>query len=298
MTHQEIISLFGYSEYSPEIKQLFDSLHIPFQQSEMLISWRRYESETWDVELVFRAKNNFCFDYGDIKKAYTESYEEAFLEEINFGSHKGNINYPFSLPYNMVFSDEPEIVKNKISMKSSESSDASWGSYLQFNTEELQILTGFGNQKNLIWVRIRPLELAFKKKRELTKTLRQQNKNITAENTGQLVQLKNQSPIVAWRRRMDEGDNAFNEKCFSETGKILNTFIDTLVVAAEQKKANVIYSSIKKVIQSINKLNDKQHGFVETLEREELVDYIHNAVRLTGFKIDNGLDLTEEWREW
>jgi len=34
------------------------------------------------------------------------------------------------------------------------------------------------------------------------------------------------------------------------------------------------------------------------MEREELVDFIENAVKLIGFKIDSGVDITEDWRQW
>ena len=34
------------------------------------------------------------------------------------------------------------------------------------------------------------------------------------------------------------------------------------------------------------------------MEREELVDFIEKATKLTGFKIEDGIDITEDWRAW
>jgi hypothetical protein len=298
MNPQEIINLIGSSEYSPEIKKIFKQLGIPIKQQEMPVSWRTYQSTKWDLSLVFRAKNNFLSDYGPYKLAFTDSYEEAFLEEINFGSYKASTNYPFSLPYNLTFSDKPIAVTEKVSMKASESSPASYGSYMLFYTDGYKILTGFDNNNRLIWVSVRPLTLGFIKKRELTKSFRQQNKNIAALTSKQSVQLRRLLPAAAWRKRMKKGDNSFNEEKIGETEKILQIFIDNLISASEQRKASAIYSAIRKVVLKINTLNDKYYGFIETMEREELVEFINKAVQLTGFKIDKGADLTEEWREW
>jgi len=34
------------------------------------------------------------------------------------------------------------------------------------------------------------------------------------------------------------------------------------------------------------------------MEREEIVDLLHDTVRLTEFEIDPSFDLTEEFRSW
>lgn len=106
------------------------------------------------------------------------------------------------------------------------------------------------------------------------------------------------SPTLKWKQRMDDGDGAFNKKNISDTESALDAFIENLVAATEQQKANAVYAAVKKVVSNLNKLNEKHDSFIETTEREELVEYIHSAVRLTGFAIDKETDLTEEWREW
>lgn len=39
-------------------------------------------------------------------------------------------------------------------------------------------------------------------------------------------------------------------------------------------------------------------NFIETMEREELAEFIEKAARLAGLEIEDGYDITEEWREW
>ena len=76
---------------------------------------------------------------------------------------------------------------------------------------------------------------------------------------------------------------------------MLTEYIDNLVVATKEKKANKVLSAVKKVVLSLNKLEQK-YGHIETIEREELCPFILDAVKTTGFQCD--YDLTEEWREW
>ena len=49
---------------------------------------------------------------------------------------------------------------------------------------------------------------------------------------------------------------------------------------------------------SLNKINNKYDEFIDTMEREELCEFINIVVRQTGLEIDKNVDLTEEWREW
>ena len=113
MTYQDIINLFGHSELSPEVKEIFSILHITEDRPEMSISWRTYQSDKWDLSLNFRAKNNYKGDYGSVIKEYVTDYDESFLEEVNFGGTGKGVNYPYSLPYNLKWGDSTESVQKK-----------------------------------------------------------------------------------------------------------------------------------------------------------------------------------------
>lgn len=298
MTYQDIINLFGYSEFSTEIKEIFSNLHIPSDRPELSICWRTFQSDKWDLSLTFRAKNNYKCDYGSIVKEYTTDYDECFLEEVNFGGTRKGIKYPYALPYDLKWGDSKELVQQKMSVKKSESKTASYGSYMVFNLEDYWLLTAFDNQNTLIWLRINLHEQSFKRKRELTKSLRQQNKNLININVDDFKLLKQKSPLSSWKKRMKEGDNNFTINNIEDSEKLLSTFIESLLLAVEQKKASSILSATRKLVKGFNKLNEKYPSFIETLEREELVGFIHKGIQMTGFKLEPGIDLTEEWREW
>jgi hypothetical protein len=295
METKELFSLFGYSEYSPEIKSFFKKMNIKMTEP-MSVCWKYFGSKKWDMELVFKAKNNFNHDYGPFKKAYKKSYEECFLEQISFGNQDGKTNYPFPLPFDLSFSDMPEALKQKLPLKTSKLSEAGYGSYFEFNSEDYQFVAGFDKKNKLTWIRVRPLELSFKKKRALKRTLKTQE--ITSMHSKKLVELKSSTPGIKWTKRMKKGDSIFTENNIADIVATLHEFIDNLIAAVKQKKASGVHSAVKKIVLRINKLNDKHEGFIDTMEREELADYIHKAVKLTGFRIEKGVDLTEEWREW
>lgn len=110
-------------------------------------------------------------------------------------------------------------------------------------------------------------------------------------------------PTSAWLERKKEKDDEeevspFTVKNIGATESLLIYFLAALEIATANKKIAEIQASIKKTVIALNKLNLKNNYFIETLEREELVDFISSAVRLTGFKIGEEADITENWREW
>ena len=142
------------------------------------------------------------------------------------------------------------------------------------------------------------LTLDEKEKIKLKKYLNQQNKNIKPENNPLILEYLNNLPTTEWKRRQDEGDNLFTDKGINVIESLLKDYIKTLTELTNQKKATNIYNSIKKIVIAINKINDKHDAFIETLEREELCDFINGVIRKTGLEIEQNIDLTEEWREW
>src|SRR5262245_5941037 len=116
MTYQDIFVLFGYSEFSPEIKELLPKLHIPSERPKESVCWRRFQSDKWDLSLTFLGKGNYRHDYGPVKE-YISDVDESFLEEINFGGTGKGIKYPHALPYDLNWEDSPESVQQKIPVK-------------------------------------------------------------------------------------------------------------------------------------------------------------------------------------
>ncbi|UKS27290.1 hypothetical protein LOZ80_38655 [Paenibacillus sp. HWE-109] len=45
-------------------------------------------------------------------------------------------------------------------------------------------------------------------------------------------------------------------------------------------------------------MNEENDYFIETMEREELAEFIDKVAQLAGLEVEEGQDITEEWREW
>ena len=108
-------------------------------------------------------------------------------------------------------------------------------------------------------------------------------------------ELYNQKPTLQWKQRMEEGDDLFSEENIIETDKLLSSFLDELENMSQQNEETIL-QSVERVVLGLNELNEVYNDFIETLEREELCEFISEAAKTAGLNSDE--DITEEWREW
>ena len=111
-----------------------------------------------------------------------------------------------------------------------------------------------------------------------------------------LEEIRTEFPTKLWRQRMTEFDDQFNEDCLKDSDRLLNMYVDDLIAAKDNPKS--IMDAVRKVVVYFNDINDLHDYFIETMEREELYEFIDKAAKVAGLKVDQGLDITEEWREW
>jgi hypothetical protein len=111
-----------------------------------------------------------------------------------------------------------------------------------------------------------------------------------------LEDLRLEFPTRLWRERMIEFDDQFNEECIKDSERLLNQYVNELIQVANQEKK--IMDAVRKVVVRFNDINDLHDYFIETMEREELYEFIDEAARLAGLKVVDDEDITEEWREW
>lgn len=99
-------------------------------------------------------------------------------------------------------------------------------------------------------------------------------------------------------RKEEINDVGYTQKHIDKCGKILNDYIDSLLSLNEPKSDKEIMKCVKKVVEKLNKLNEKcDFSLIETDQREDLVPYIQKAAELAGFTSGND-DVTGEWRDW
>ncbi|MEK4361525.1 hypothetical protein MKX68_03295 [Paenibacillus sp. FSL M8-0212] len=114
-----------------------------------------------------------------------------------------------------------------------------------------------------------------------------------------LHNLVHEKPTQLWNERMIEGgDELFTEERLLMSDKALDHFINQLIALQEKKDSEQIIKAVEEVVVAFNEMNEANDYFIETMEREELADFIDKAARLAGLDIQEDEDITEEWREW
>ncbi|MFE4037087.1 MULTISPECIES: hypothetical protein [Priestia] len=107
--------------------------------------------------------------------------------------------------------------------------------------------------------------------------------------------LKNNKPTLAWQQRMED-DEIFTVENIKATDEILDTYMNRLKDSVDKMSEQDILEYVKEVVIGLNELNEQFDYFIETLEREELCEFIIKAANAAGLEIEE--DITEEWREW
>ncbi|PDY24426.1 hypothetical protein COM83_08330 [Bacillus cereus] len=108
-------------------------------------------------------------------------------------------------------------------------------------------------------------------------------------------ELKKNKPTTSWVE-YDEGGEFFTEENISATNTVLDTYINHLEQLGENPTEVEVMQVVKEVVIKLNELNIEHDLFIETMEREDLYEFIDAAARIAGLESEE--DITEEWREW
>ncbi|KNH16748.1 hypothetical protein ACS78_24720 [Priestia megaterium] len=107
--------------------------------------------------------------------------------------------------------------------------------------------------------------------------------------------LKNNKPTAAWQQRMED-DEIFTAENIKATDEILETYTNRLKGSLDKMSEQDILEYVQEIVIGLNELNEQFDYFIETLEREELYEFIIKAANAAGLETEE--DITEEWREW
>jgi hypothetical protein len=301
----KLTDLLGYSILSENLKSFMGKYDLSTNPKEQLdTQGNAYDTSSDNnklgIYLNFDGYYRYKREFGEPTKRYKNSKNELFLNEITIDSDflKTKKTSIVDLPFGLQIGDDKQIILSKLKKKPYEKSPNSYGHCWWTRFDDFRILTALSPEFKLIWVRIMKLSSDEKEKIKLKKYLSQQNKNINPENQNLILELEETLPTNYWKKRKNEGDDSFTDERINSVENLIKDYLKTLVELTTKKKASNIYNSVKKVVSSLNKINSKNDYFIETMEREELCEFINNAVRKTGIQIDQEIDLTEEWREW
>ena len=113
-----------------------------------------------------------------------------------------------------------------------------------------------------------------------------------------LQNLFHEKPTKLWNERMvKHGDEIFTEERLLMSDQALDTYLHQLIALQETQDSERMMKAVEEVVLRFNEMNEANGYFIETMEREELADFIDKAARLAGLGIQDE-DITEEWREW
>jgi DNA-directed RNA polymerase subunit M/transcription elongation factor TFIIS len=135
----------------------------------------------------------------------------------------------------------------------------------------------------------------WEKNKKLEDTKKEEIEQQYAENIKTFEELKKNKPTIQWVQNDEDGE-FFTKENIDATNEVLDTYIDNLVKLSANSSKVEIMKAVKEVVIKINELNDKYHYFIETIEREDLYEFIDTAAKIAGLESED--DITEEWREW
>lgn len=101
-------------------------------------------------------------------------------------------------------------------------------------------------------------------------------------------------PTIDWKEQLAGGSDFFTAEAIAESDKLLDNYLAALKAATNEAE---IWKAIETVVKGFDELNMEHDYFIETMEREDLAEFIQNSAEAAGLKYDG--DVTEEWRmEW
>jgi hypothetical protein len=110
-----------------------------------------------------------------------------------------------------------------------------------------------------------------------------------------MEELKNNKPTAAWQQRMED-DEIFTVENIKATDETLDIYMNKLEGSVDKMSEQDILEYVQEIVIGLNELNEQFDYFIETLEREELCEFIIKAANAAGLETEE--DITEEWREW
>jgi hypothetical protein len=256
-------------KYSEEERKIFESLPRTFAQ---------YVDNENGVNITLQ------------NKVYES--EELFIASIQLGNTY-KWQYPFDLHQHFTYDE----VSFGTKIKFYKSTYLEILYIKEFLVEEFKVEVFFNNEKIFYGVTITKIASSDIAHINFYASLKTQKQNIINDFSNIKQALQSTNPVVDWKIRRSEGDKLFTNENLAASEKVIFTFIEELESAVKTKSTTAILKAVKTITKQFNKLNKTYQSFIETTEREELVLYINDVVKKVGLILQDGFDITWEWRD-
>ena len=116
-----------------------------------------------------------------------------------------------------------------------------------------------------------------------------------------LIEAKSSYPFSRWRKSYKHGLKQYTKENCGKTQKVFDDLINGLLALGEDAPQEEKVKLFETAVLTLNDLDDKIEGLIETGEREELcalIDRITIAAGLNPKDFAGGEGIADEWREW
>ena len=301
----ELQHLLGRLIHSPEIKEFLSLYHLPQNPNPEYdaygnLFWVPVNNEEKTIRCLFTGYVRYAPAYGEPIGNYNKEKDQLILHEITIyplATPNGKIP-EIALPFGLNIGDDKKTIEQKIGKKLTGKRIANdGGSFYDPIFDEFRLLLALDSKEQLRWLTLFKLELYEKERISLKALLKSQNKNIDPNRIPEIQAFLSETPITQWYKRMAQGDDMFSEESITTVETALTEYVQTLCEAMQEKNATTVYNSMGKLVKKLNKINDK-YGLIETMEREELCEWLNTLIRKTGLELADNVDITDEYREW
>src|SRR5574338_1679778 len=110
-----------------------------------------------------------------------------------------------------------------------------------------------------------------------------------------LSKLNSEKLISNWKKRTPVLTKLVLWKAFVQVEKVLNEYRNSLSNLSFPASETQIMSVVKIAIVRLNVINEK-HELIDTLERDDLCEFISEGALLVGMDIKDGADITAPLR--
>ena len=306
MSITDIVELLGCSIS----RDLFQKMKLEFEfsdkeewhaNSNVLNEFKRYSCQSQDenISVEFMAKKRFKSEFFKLKKEDNPNENnELILSEITLYPNETKLNLPFGLNLH----ESIEEVKNKLSKFLVLEDNLADRFQLKYSIDDdYKLLLTFTSDEKLKWMRIWILDIDTFRFIERRRNIDNMSKYIIPEKAPKIITFIDDKPTTQWQfkfEEMEEQEEYENLFIFCQKADILfDKFIYEVSDGTKMKDARYIYNATEVVVKELNKLNETYEE-IHTMEREDICDFIEKIILETGFKIEEGDDITWEWRNW
>ena len=107
---------------------------------------------------------------------------------------------------------------------------------------------------------------------------------------------KLENPTIIWKRRLPLLTRLLQGKYIRKAKRLLDNYTCELASIHDKDSVSII-RIVKETIFRLNDLNESGE-FIDTEEREDICLFINKTAAEAGLHIDQGEDITQEYRTW